>query len=240
MTAPKPAPFFLDATFGPPIHDLLAALVGTRCASAIVQRAESKDALVTGLTLQQLLTEDPEALVYHTGIRKREAEMLTAAVELGRRVVAASVSRTPLDLDEPTAAARFLLPLLAGLSQERIGAIATTVRRTVISAKIFSTGADDVFVLDPNEVVRFALHTRAAGVIVFHNHPSGVVDPSPADHVLMATIRERLSVFDVTLLDFLIIGGQGRSFYTMHDKETVTLPEGSTGVPPQRAGLAGC
>jgi DNA repair protein RadC len=58
----------------------------------------------------------------------------------------------------------------------------------------------------PREVVKAALAHNAAAVILAHNHPSGVAEPSRADEYLTATLKSALALVDVRVLDHLIVG----------------------------------
>ncbi len=58
----------------------------------------------------------------------------------------------------------------------------------------------------PREIARRALSLNAASLIVAHNHPSGVVEPSASDCRLTRTLRDTLALIDVQLIDHLVIG----------------------------------
>jgi DNA repair protein RadC len=65
----------------------------------------------------------------------------------------------------------------------------------------------------PREILKRALHHNAAAVILAHNHPSGVTEPSRADELLTRALREALQQVDVRVLDHLIVAGhQSLSF----------------------------
>ncbi|RBH36364.1 hypothetical protein C3F00_044825, partial [Pseudomonas sp. MWU13-2860] len=65
----------------------------------------------------------------------------------------------------------------------------------------------------PRELVRRALANNAAAVIIAHNHPSGVCDPSAADHSLTKTLKAALLLVDIRLLDhFVVTGRHAESF----------------------------
>jgi DNA repair protein RadC len=65
----------------------------------------------------------------------------------------------------------------------------------------------------PREVIKRALQHNAAAVIFAHNHPSGVVEPSPADKQLTIKLKQALALLDISVLDHFIIGdGQPYSF----------------------------
>ena len=64
----------------------------------------------------------------------------------------------------------------------------------------------------PREVVLRALHHKAGAVVLAHNHPSGTVQPSPADKSLTQILKAALGLVDIHLLDHVIVGpGQALS-----------------------------
>ncbi len=69
--------------------------------------------------------------------------------------------------------------------------------------------------MHPREIVKLALQRNAAAVIIAHNHPSGVAEPSQADEMITQRVREALALVDIRLLDHIIIG----------DGATVSLAE---------------
>ena len=68
-------------------------------------------------------------------------------------------------------------------------------------------GSLDGASVHPREVVRAALKHNAAAVILSHNHPSGVAEPSGADQRVTERLRAALALIDVRVLDHLIVGG---------------------------------
>jgi DNA repair protein RadC len=81
-------------------------------------------------------------------------------------------------------------------NQHRLIAIEELFRGTIDGASIH-----------PREVVKRALAHNAAALILSHNHPSGVAEPSPADQLITLRLREALGLVDIRLLDHLIVGG---------------------------------
>jgi DNA repair protein RadC len=59
----------------------------------------------------------------------------------------------------------------------------------------------------PREVVKRALHHNAGAVILAHNHPSGVAEPSHADETLTQALRQALALVDIRVLDHFIVAG---------------------------------
>jgi DNA repair protein RadC len=67
-------------------------------------------------------------------------------------------------------------------------------------------GTIDGASVHPREVVRQALYRNAAAVILAHNHPSGVAEPSQADELITLRLRDALALVDIRVLDHLIVG----------------------------------
>ena len=81
-------------------------------------------------------------------------------------------------------------------SQHRLIEYAEMFRGTISQASVY-----------PREVVKKALQCNAAAIIVSHNHPSGVPEPSRADEVMTKTLQSTLAVVDVQVLDHVIVRG---------------------------------
>jgi DNA repair protein RadC len=78
-------------------------------------------------------------------------------------------------------------------------------RHRLISFDELFRGTIDGASVHPREVVRQALARNAAAVILVHNHPSGVAEPSQADQILTRRLREALSLVDIRVLDHCIV-----------------------------------
>jgi DNA repair protein RadC len=77
----------------------------------------------------------------------------------------------------------------------------------VIAAEELFRGTLTQTSVHPREVVKLALRHNAAGVILAHNHPSGVAEPSRADEALTASLKQALALVDVKVLDHFIVAG---------------------------------
>lgn len=86
-------------------------------------------------------------------------------------------------------------------NQHRVIACDELFRGTIDGASVY-----------PREVVKAALHHNAAALIIAHNHPSGISDPSQADRVITAKLKEALALIDVRVLDHFIVGETVFSF----------------------------
>jgi len=130
---------------------------------------------------------------------------LCAALELGRRYLEAEL-REGDALTDPAASARYLKSRLAGYPYEVFACLFLDNRHRVIAFEELFRGTIDGASVHPREVVRRCLAHNAAAVIVAHNHPSGVAEPSAADRAITLRLRDSLELIDVRLLDHFVIG----------------------------------
>jgi len=82
----------------------------------------------------------------------------------------------------------------------------------VLECNVLFSGTIDGAAIYPREIVKAALAANAAAVILAHNHPSGVVEPSTADKRITERIRSALALVDIRVLDHIIVGDSCYSF----------------------------
>jgi len=133
---------------------------------------------------------------------------LQAALELARRHYAEAMRAGPL-LDSPAATRRFLVSTLRDTPYERFCCLHLDNRHRLIAFDELFRGTIDGASVHPREVVRQALARNAAAVILAHNHPSGVGEPSQADELITRRLREALQLVDIRVLDHLIVADNG-------------------------------
>lgn len=139
------------------------------------------------------------------GLGPAKAAQLAAAVELVRRSLAARMTERRA-LASPAQAGDYLRVWLGGRAAEVFAALFLDSRHRLIAAEELFQGSIDGASVHPREVVRRALAHNAAALIVAHNHPSGVAEPSAADLAITARLRDALALVDVRLIDHLIVG----------------------------------
>jgi len=100
----------------------------------------------------------------------------------------------------------YLRHRIGTLPYEVFGLLLLDTRHRLIRTEILFRGTIDGASVHPREVARVVLEANAAAVILFHNHPSGVADPSRADELITQRLRDSLALLDVRVLDHLIIG----------------------------------
>jgi DNA repair protein RadC len=115
-------------------------------------------------------------------------------------------------LNAPAQTREFLRMHLGNRDCEMFGIIHVNTRQRLIHVQDLFPGTIDGAVVHPREVVKAALARNAAGVICYHNHPSGVAEPSQADELITRRLREALALVDIRLLDHLIVGETIYSF----------------------------
>lgn len=164
--------------------------------------------------LRGLLDADPKRFCGAHGTGLAKYVQLQAGLELGRRYLEATLNRSDV-LTSPRATANYLKARLKGYQREVFACLFLDNRHRVISFEELFFGTIDAASVAPREVVRAALRHNAAAVILAHNHPSGVAEPSRADELLTRRLKEALSLIDVRVLDHIVVG----------DAETVSLAE---------------
>jgi DNA repair protein RadC len=127
-----------------------------------------------------------------------------AALELGRRIAALSVTSTE-PVRQPELVARRLMASYGSRVQETFGAIYLDARHRIISEREIFIGTLKSATVSPRDVFRFALDDQASAVIVFHNHPSGDPSPSPQDLAFTTKLRNLGEPLGVDVLDHLIV-----------------------------------
>ena len=155
--------------------------------------------------LRPLLHAEPDALTAEPGVGEARSAMLRALPELARRYFESALTpgeaiRSPADTEA------FLQARLRHLGHELFCCLFLDNRHRVLRFDEMFRGTIDGTSVYPREVVKEALAIDAAAVILAHNHPSGVAEPSQADERITRRLKSALELVDIRLLDHLIIG----------------------------------
>ena len=149
-----------------------------------------------------------------TGLKPSELneQEKQAVVTLAMKVLAIKF-RAGRALSSPEETRSYLRLKLAGYRNEVFGSLFLVNRHRVIAVRELFQGTIDGASVHPRVVVQQALEVNAAAMVFFHNHPSGVAEPSRADEMLTRRLSEALALVDVRVLDhFVISGGESVSF----------------------------
>jgi DNA repair protein RadC len=138
-----------------------------------------------------------------TGIREASFEEI---LDAARRALALRVRRGT-GFTSPRITADYLRVRLAQLDHEVFCVIYLTKRHQFIACEDLFRGTIDGASVHPREVVKEALKHNAAAVILAHNHPSGVAEPSQADIDITNRLKKALDLVDIHVLDHLIVAG---------------------------------
>ncbi|HNA29931.1 MAG TPA: DNA repair protein RadC [Thiobacillaceae bacterium] len=162
--------------------------------------------------LTRLFAADQAAFSAFPGMGPAKFAQLQAVLEMARRALAEAM-RSGDALNSPAAVRDWLRLKLAGLPHEVFLAVFLDAQNRVVDAEELFRGSLTQTSVYPREVVKRALAHNAAGVILAHNHPSGVAEPSQADRWLTDQLKAALGLVDVKVLDhFIVAGGAGLSF----------------------------
>lgn len=183
-------------------RELLALIVGTgsRRASALTL---AEDLLQRGL--RGLASRSLAELERERGLGRAKASRVLAAMELGARL--ASEGRLPSPtFRTPEATARYLLPRYGARPVETFGILALDVRHRLKREAVISVGCLTSSLVHPREVFQEAVVSRAAAIVLFHNHPSGDPEPSGEDVSLTRRLASAGTLMGIEVLDHLVLG----------------------------------
>lgn len=158
-------------------------------------------------SVRGLLSASHERVCAVPGVGSARYAELQAAVELVRRHLEEALDR-PGAFNTPHAASQFLRARLRDLPHEVFCCFYLDNRNRLICFEELFRGTLDGASVHPREVVRQALAHNAAALILAHNHPSGVAEPSHADEAITRRLRDALALVEVRLIDHLVVGDE--------------------------------
>ena len=138
------------------------------------------------------------------GVGTSEYAQIAAVMELARRALAEEMKARD-SLTSPAAVRGYLRLAMQDLGHECFYCVYLDAQNRVIEAEELFRGTLTQTSVYPREVVKQALKHNAAALILAHNHPSGVAEPSIQDQALTRTLTEALSLIDVKVLDHFIV-----------------------------------
>ena len=158
-------------------------------------------------SLARLASASAAEIAQIPGLGPAKACQLIATLELARRALTEEMKGRDL-LSSPGAARDWLKLKLGNLPHEVFGAMWLDAQNRLIGWDELFRGTLTQTSVYPREVVKQALARNAAAVILAHNHPSGLAEPSAADEALTRHLREALSLVDVRIVDHFIVAGR--------------------------------
>ena len=181
--------------------DLLGVLFGGRSRTV---RGLGEALLAAAGGLRALTSMEPTELCTAAGLGRERAAQVLAALELARRAHLAPDDRPRLRTAGEVY--RYLAPRLALLRHEVFHVLSFNTRNVLVGDTRVAEGTTDACTVDPREVFRAALATRATAVLFAHNHPSGDPEPSEADLQLTRELQAGARIFHLRVLDHVVVG----------------------------------
>ncbi|MBN0988145.1 RadC family protein [Amphritea pacifica] len=155
--------------------------------------------------LRALIKSDQQTFCQQLGLGPAKYVQLQAVMEISRRCQAEQLQRDSA-LTSPDLVRDYLQLQLSDRSREVFACLLLDSQHRVICFEELFKGTIDSATVHPREVVKLALSHNAAAMILAHNHPSGIAEPSMADQHITQRIKEALSLVDIRLLDHMVVG----------------------------------
>jgi DNA repair protein RadC len=171
------------------------------------EAGEMADALMRAHDGLRDLFRAAERTTDRPGIGAREIGLLrlAATAELCRRRLFEKLA-SAATLSSPAETAAYLQSVLVDLGREVFIVLFLDTRHRVIRVEQLFQGSIDGACVYPRVVAERALLLGAAAIIVAHNHPSGIAEPSLADQAITRRLKDALALLEIRLLDHLIVG----------------------------------
>lgn len=154
---------------------------------------------------QKLSLLSVKDLMKFKGIGEAKAISVAAALEIGRRKASQEIPEK-VKITSSEQAYKILLPHLSDLQTEEFWIIFLDQKNQILKISQISKGGISATIVDIRVVFKIALDNFATGIIVAHNHPTGNLKPSQEDISITKTIKSAGEIFNIKLLDHIIIG----------------------------------
>lgn len=153
------------------------------------------------------------------GIGMDKAVTVCAAVELGRRLTYMCGKRKLISFNAPEKVAGYFMEKLRHETQEHFVIAFLNVKNRLLGSKEISIGNLSAAPVDIKEAMKWAIRYKAHALILLHNHPSGVPEPSKEDIEVTRTFAAAAKLLDMTVLDHVIIGDG--VFVSLHERGVI-------------------
>lgn len=165
----------------------------------------ARDVLKHFESLRKLFSSSQQRFCAAPGLGPARYAELQAAAEIARRQLSETLRAGPA-LSSPRATRDFLSARLRDLEHEVFCCLYLDRRHRLIQFEELFRGTIDGASVHPREILKNALQKNSAAIIIAHNHPSGVAEPSQADELITLRVKEALALVDIRLLDHIIVG----------------------------------
>lgn len=185
--------------------ELVATILGRQTHDAAVTRLATVlavDGWIGGAPLAEIARE-------YGNVGPKSLAKLEAAVELGRRTLAARAARQAQTISTPEDVVAIVKPLLVGRDREHFLVLALNTKNRLLKIIEASVGSLSASICHPREIFKEAVVVSAASVVIVHNHPSGNggATPSGADIQLTRRLVKAGDVLGIEVLDHVVLAG---------------------------------
>ena len=191
-------------------------LSDTELVAALLNDAALAERVVGNKPLSALPMEDISRLRMIAGMGLSKATKLMAALEFGRRIAKSNADKYDYILSSSDAI-RALRPIFDGLQHEECWVLFMTSSIRVVERLKISQGGVQATVVDNRLIFKRALELLASRILIAHNHPSGSAEPSQADIALTNRIRVAAELFEIQLIDHIIISATDSYSFKSHN-----------------------
>ena len=157
--------------------------------------------------LSAVLEADPRDLATIPGVGKAAAAFLGLIPALTRRYLHDRGKRDKPSLNDPQKSSRFLIPLMAGRTEEVFYVLCLDNRCRLLFPALISEGTVTEALIHPRQVVETALRHKSSNLILAHNHPAGILEASSSDINLTRVLARMLLPMGIRLVDHVIVAG---------------------------------
>lgn len=134
------------------------------------------------------------------------------------RLVKDAALLSKVKLDSPKAAVAFLGSKLSEMDREMVCVINVNTKNIPINCHIVSIGTLSAALVEPRELFKASILSNAASILVLHNHPSGVVEPSKEDTIMTDRLMRISKLIGISFLDHIIVGWDNPDYFSFREK----------------------
>jgi DNA repair protein RadC len=160
-------------------------------------------------SLPAVLREPPSSLTMVRGVGSRLASRLAAARELAGRLRIHEKRAPRLYLTGPEDVADMFMREMATLDREHFRAVLLNTKNMILGVRTISIGSLNASIVHAREVFKAAVAESAQAIVLVHNHPSGLPEPSSEDLVVTERLAEAGRILGIEILDHIVLGSQG-------------------------------
>lgn len=185
-------------------HELLAIFLRTGIKGCPVMQL-SEQVLTHFGSLRALLSADKKAFCAVKGLGITQFIQLQAITEMTKRYLKQEMFNVPV-MTEPDIVKLFLHTELQHEEREVFMVLFLDNQHRLIKKERLFLGTINISAVYPREIIKEALYCNAAAIILAHNHPSGIAEPSYSDQMITQKIKESAALMEIRVLDHFIVG----------------------------------